>query len=130
MRREILKKTKAVSAVKPARFIFSHTLAYQYPLPELLERFSVGIVYVSPVMFKEKTPALDILRESIEHAGVAIQYIYAGDRLLGGRDVAIDVLHPPPEGTPGRDNASSVVVSVHYTGKRILLTGDLEPPGS
>jgi len=99
-------------------------------LPELLSRFSVGVVYVSPVMFKQETSALKTLRESIEHAGVAIQYIYAGDRLLGGRDVAIDVLHPPPEGTPGRDNASSVVVSVHYTGKRILLTGDLEPPGS
>ncbi len=111
--------------------VLSHADTDHYnALPELLERFSVGVVYVSPVMFKQETPALKILRESIEHAGVAIQDIYAGDRLLGGHDVAIDVLHPPPEGMPGRDNASSVVLAVQYAGNRILLTGDLEPPGS
>ena len=81
-------------------------------------------------MFKQDTPALKILRESIEHSGAAIEFIYAGDRVESGPNVAIEVLHPPPEGMPGRDNANSVVLAVEHAGKRILLTGDLEPPGS
>ena len=111
--------------------VLSHADTDHYnALPELLERFSVGVVYVSPVMFKDKTAALTVLRESIEHSGAAVEYTYAGDRLRAGSNVTIDVLHPPPQGMPGRDNASSVVLAVQYVGKRILLTGDLEPPGS
>jgi competence protein ComEC len=103
---------------------------HYYSLPELLERFSVGVVYVSPVMFKDETSALKLLRESIEHSGAAIQYAYAGDRLDARRNATVDVLLPPLQGMPGRDNASSIVLAVEFAGKRILLTGDLEPPGS
>jgi competence protein ComEC len=33
------------------------------------------------------------------------------------------------KGLPASDNANCVVLSVEYAGRRILLTGDLEPPG-
>ena len=58
-----------------------------------------------------------------------MKLVYAGDRLLAGDGVTIDVLHPPPEGVVGTDNANCVVLSVEYCGKKILLTGDLAPPG-
>ncbi len=41
----------------------------------------------------------------------------------------IEVLHPPPKGVVGRDNANCIVLAVEFAGKHILLTGDLEPPG-
>src|SRR5262249_36536258 len=66
---------------------------------------------------------------SIEQAGAKLNTIYAGDKLKAEMGVTIDVLHPPPDGVIGRDNANCVVLAVQYTGRRILLTGDLEPPG-
>jgi competence protein ComEC len=98
-------------------------------LPELLQRFSVGVVYVSPVMFHEKSRALHVLKDSIEQSGTPLKYAYAGDRLEAGEGVSIDVLHPPPEGVVGTDNANCVTLAIEYSGRRILLTGDLAPPG-
>ncbi|HEY2881435.1 MAG TPA: ComEC/Rec2 family competence protein [Pirellulales bacterium] len=110
--------------------VLSHADTDHYnSLPELLQRFSVGVVYVSPVMFKQESKALHILQSSIEEAGAKLDYVYAGDRLRTTSEVAIDVLHPPPEGVEGTDNANCVVLAVQYEGRRILLTGDLAPPG-
>jgi competence protein ComEC len=41
----------------------------------------------------------------------------------------LEVLHPPCRGLPASDNANSVVLQVEYRGRRLLLPGDLEPPG-
>jgi competence protein ComEC len=111
--------------------VISHADTDHYnSLPELLQRFSVGVVYVSPMMFREaKSKALNVLKSSIEQSGTPLKYVYAGDRLEGGEGVVIDVLHPPPEGVVGTDNANCVVLSVEYCGRRILLAGDLAPPG-
>ncbi|MBN1908617.1 MAG: ComEC/Rec2 family competence protein [Pirellulales bacterium] len=110
--------------------VISHADADHYnALPELLERFSVGVVYVSPRMFDEPSVALDALRQSIEKAGVPIRTIHAGSRLHGGPGCRIDVLHPPPRGLLGNDNANSLVLCVEFQGRRILLAGDLESPG-
>jgi competence protein ComEC len=123
--------------------VISHADADHYnALPELLKRFSVGAVYVSPLMFERKTPALDTLKERIEEAGVPIREIWAGDRLKlndkransalpGGENAwpRLEVLHPPRQGVLGSDNANSVVLEIMYAGRRILLTGDLESPG-
>lgn len=97
-------------------------------LPELLNRFTVGAVYVSPVMFDAPSPATEALRQAILAAGVPLKEIWAGDRLRGG-DCAIEVLHPPRRGTLGSDNSNSIVLSVEYEGRRLLLPGDLESPG-
>jgi competence protein ComEC len=110
--------------------VISHADTDHYnSLPELLQRFSVGVVYESPEMFQQKSRALNILKSSIEESGTPLKLVYAGDRLEAGDGVTIDVLHPPPEGVVGTDNANCVVLSVEYCGKRILLTGDLAPPG-
>ena len=69
------------------------------------------------------------LAEAIDQAGVPVREIHSGDRLLGGRDCKIEVLHPPRRGLLGGDNVNSIVLAIEYSGRRILLPGDLEPPG-
>ena len=54
--------------------------------------------------------------------------VKAGNRLTAG-DVTLDVLHPPPIGPDGNENARSMVLLVQHAGHSLLLTGDLESPG-
>jgi competence protein ComEC len=103
-------------------------------VPGLVERFRVGTIYVSPLMFDafgatgpDQGP--ETLRQAIVDAGVPLREIYGGDRLRVGDTITIDVLHPPREGVIGRDNANSVTALVEFAGRRILLPGDLESPG-
>jgi competence protein ComEC len=110
--------------------VLSHADTDHYnALPELLERFSVGAVYVSPVMFDVPNEAIRYLSKSIERAHVPIRVIASGDRLSGGPGCWLEVLHPPPHGLPSTSNANSVVISVEYAGRRLLLPADLQSPG-
>ncbi|MGA2063017.1 MAG: ComEC/Rec2 family competence protein [Thermoguttaceae bacterium] len=98
-------------------------------LPEVLEKCSVGEICVSPVMFEKQSPALKELQSAFAAAHVPVREIRAGDRLEGGANCLLEVLHPPQNGVPGNDNANSVVLMVEYCGQRIILPGDLESPG-
>jgi competence protein ComEC len=111
--------------------VLSHADTDHYDaLPGLLERFRVGAVYVSPVMFDSSgARAVQTLRESVERAGVPIHEVWSGNRLQFGPDASLLVMHPPKRGVVGDDNANSVTVGVEYAGRRILLPGDLESPG-
>jgi hypothetical protein len=84
------------------------------------------VVYVSPVMFDDETPALAVLRAAIDATGVPLKETSLGDRLVGNDGVLAEVRHPPPRGTLGTDNANSIVLDISAHGRRILLTGDLE----
>ena len=110
--------------------VISHADVDHYnALPALLEQFSVGVVYVSPVMFDEKTPALQKLVAALDRYSVPLREIWSGDRLSTDDGCRIEVLHPSKQGVLGSDNANSIVLSLEYAGGRILLTGDLETPG-
>jgi competence protein ComEC len=110
--------------------VLSHADVDHYnAMPGLVQKFSVGVVYVSPVMFEEETAALKVLRSSIERAGVPIREMASGDRLRAAEGCQLDVMHPPRKGVLGSDNANSIVLAIEYQGRRILLTGDLESPG-
>jgi competence protein ComEC len=112
--------------------VLTHADADHYnALPELLRRISVGVVYVSPVMFEDEaeSEALSALHSQIERRGVSIRKIHASDRLAAGEGCRIEVLHPPGRGVLGSDNANSIVLAIEYQRRRILLTGDIEPPG-
>lgn len=115
--------------------VISHADIDHYnAVPGLLERFRIGAVYVSPIMFQsfgsdDPPGGLKILRDAIHRAGVPIRTIWAGDRLQVGPEVAVRVLHPPERGVIGSDNANSITLAVEYRGRRILLPGDLESPG-
>ncbi len=109
--------------------ILSHADIDHYnAIPELLEKFSAGAIYVSPQMFREDSLPLSHLRQSIDKSEAPHKLLSAGDVLVAG-DCRAAVLHPPREGVPGNDNAQSVVLSVEYAGRRVLLTGDLESEG-
>ncbi len=110
--------------------VLSHgDLDHYNAMPELLERFSVGVIYVSPFMFENPNPATKALCRAIDRSGVPMLEIHGGRRLPGGEGCRIEVLHPPRRGVLGSDNTNSIVLSVEYLGRRILLTGDLESPG-
>lgn len=112
--------------------VLSHPDADHYnAMPELVERVSIGVVYVSPVMFENEadSPGLAALRKAIDGAGVPIREVQASDRLGAGDDCRIEVLHPPRRGVLGGDNPNSIVLAVESRGRRVLLTGDLETPG-
>src|SRR5262249_26867898 len=59
---------------------------------------------------------------------IPIRTVRAGDRLRAG-DVEMEVLHPPPAGPDGNENARSLVLLLRFAECSILLTGDLEGPG-
>jgi competence protein ComEC len=110
--------------------VISHADADHYnALPALVEQFSIGAVYVSPVMFERSTRALEALRGAIQHAGIPLEQVSSGDRLRSLGGAQIEVLHPPRNGVLGSDNANSIVLAIEYHGRRMLLTGDLESPG-
>jgi competence protein ComEC len=115
--------------------VLSHADVDHYnAVPGLLERFRVGAVYASPMMFDEfgesaDSGALDELRAAIEAAGVPRREIWGGDRLRIGDRVTADVLHPPRVGMLGTDNADSIALAIECDGRRALLPGDLESPG-
>jgi competence protein ComEC len=59
---------------------------------------------------------------------VPVRVVSAGDRWEDD-GVSFEVLHPPPAGRPGAENARSLVLRVRHRDLCILLTGDLEDPG-
>jgi competence protein ComEC len=108
--------------------ILSHADIDHYnAVPELLEKFEVAAVYVSPQMFRGDIPPLRVLQQALTRAGLAVDTLSAGEELVTG-DCRARVLHPPRLGVSGSDNANSIVLAVEYAGRRVLLTGDLEPP--
>ena len=98
-------------------------------IPELLDRFSVGVIYVSPYMFERRQPAVAELMAAIEASGVPLREVRAGDELRSAENLRLRVLHPGRQGAIDDDNANSIVLSIEYAGRRVLLTGDLQTSG-
>lgn len=119
------RSTQTIDAI-----VVSHADADHFnAIPGILERFSVKTVFVSPVMFRESSPALDALQKALKESGVTIREIVEGDRLMLGPATHADVLHPPQEGVSGSDNANSITLSLQHGTQTLLLTGDLESEG-
>jgi competence protein ComEC len=99
-------------------------------LPALLERFRVDRVITPPEMLSDEDEGLMEMRSALLRHGVVVREIAAGGLREAIDDAAMSVLHPPPEGIDGSDNANSLVLCVEHAGKTLLLPGDLEPPGT
>jgi competence protein ComEC len=110
--------------------VVSHAdLDHYNGIPDIAERFSIGVVYVSPMMFEAPATSLSALTAALERHAIPIRILKAPDRLATHPRCRIDVLHPGSSGMLGSDNANSLVLAVEAYGRRILLTGDLESPG-
>jgi competence protein ComEC len=112
--------------------VLSHADADHYShVPALMERFSVGCVYVSPFMFERASiyTSLEKLRETVTEAGIPLRRMTAGFRFQGIKGLVVECMHPTREGEFGEDNTNSIVLGVSYRGWRILLPGDLEGQG-
>ena len=116
--------------------VLSHADVDHYnAVPGLLERFPIGTVYISPLMFDPlatdgQLNAPEYLREVLAEEQIPLREVWMNDRLdVQDPRVSIQVLHPPRTGVLGRDNANSITLLVEFQGKRILLPGDLEDEG-
>ncbi len=110
--------------------ILSHADVDHYnAVPELVTKFRVGVVYVTPAMLLDEGPAMQKLLAAVRAAKVPLRETWSGDRLRVGGDCLLEVWHPARNGVLGSDNANSLVLDIEYQGRRILLTGDLESPG-
>lgn len=99
-------------------------------MPELLRRFPVARVTVTPSFSNKSTPGVETALAAFEKHGIAMRVAAAGERFEAG-PLTIDVLHPPMEG-PGRpedENPRSMVLLLRHGERTILLTGDLEGEG-
>jgi competence protein ComEC len=99
-------------------------------MPELLRRFPVARITMTPSFANKSTPGVETVLAAFERGGIARRVAAAGERFQAG-PVVIDVLHPPMEG-PGRaedENPRSMVLLLRCGERAILLTGDLEGEG-
>jgi competence protein ComEC len=70
-----------------------------------------------------------LCEEAIKY-GVPIHLVWSDDRLKTDSQVKLRILQPPPRGFSAvDDNANSIVLSIEFGGRRVLLTGDLEKSG-
>jgi len=97
-------------------------------LVALLDRFAVGQVTCTPTFADKTTAGVRLTLDTLLQRRVPVRIVSTGMRLSAG-EVDIDVLHPPPIGPDGNENARSMVLAVRHAGHVVLLTGDLEGPG-
>ncbi|MEE2640862.1 MAG: ComEC/Rec2 family competence protein [Planctomycetota bacterium] len=111
--------------------ILSHAdLDHYNALPELMNRFSIQRVLVSPRMFEQdRSDSLEVLTERLRADGVPLLAIQAGANIAFGESCQTQILHPAGKFSGSTDNANSIVWLLQYRGRRVLLTGDLEKDG-
>jgi competence protein ComEC len=102
-------------------------------VPELLERFAVGEVVVSPAFLRSDSGAVGEVLRRIHARRIPVRPVAAGDEWPCDPLCRVRVLHPAPEeedcqveGAPAADNEASLVLAVEAAGRRMLLTGDIE----
>jgi competence protein ComEC len=111
--------------------VISHAdLDHFNAVPELLRTVPVGGLLVAKPFLDFEQSSVARVCESAVRAGVPVQIVGRGDRFRLDPAVWLEVLHPPHgEAADVHDNANSIVLSIEYAGRRILLTGDLEGGG-
>lgn len=95
----------------------------------VLQSMPVGEILLSQSALDFRQSGMAALCDDAAAAGVPVQLIHAGDRLMADENVALEVLHPPGGYGDELDNANSIVLRIEYAGRTILLTGDLEDAG-
>lgn len=111
------------------RAILSHADSDHYNgFPGLLKRFSIDSFVTTPQVLGHDSESLGKLIDSIKGQGIETE-VWTTGKSRETSDWSVRTLHPSAELTGVSDNASSLCLLFEFGGKRILLPGDLEPPG-
>ncbi|MEQ1824563.1 MAG: ComEC/Rec2 family competence protein [Pirellula sp.] len=94
----------------------------------IVKRFGVGRLISTTQVFEHESPLLQRNLATAKRYGAESVTWRKGD-MHEGKNWSLLAMHPPTQGVQGTDNANSMCVLIQYAGRRILLPGDLEPPG-
>jgi competence protein ComEC len=110
-------------------FVLSHADSDHYNgLSGIAKRFQIKNLYSTEQVFQHSSPLLKENLDAAKTNGAKFKAWRKGDYHYGA-DWSFLVMHPPSQGVEGTDNANSLCLMLEYAGRRVLLPGDLEPPG-
>lgn len=98
-------------------------------LAEIVDVVPTQTVLVHRTFLASKEPAIVETIDQLSRAGVPIRLLATGQQIELDPTVSIRVLHPKPDFAGPSDNSNSLVISLEYAGRRILLMGDVENEG-
>ena len=109
--------------------ILSHADSDHYNgIEGLTKRFAVDQLLSTSQVFSHSSPLLKQILAATERRGVE-HITWKKGSFQQGKGWSMLALHPPEKGVSGTDNANSLCVLIEFAGRRVLLPGDLEPPG-
>ena len=109
--------------------ILSHADSDHYNgIEGVTKRFRVDRLVSTRQVYSHSSPLLRQILASAQRRGVGRDTWQTGSS-HEGKGWSMLALHPPKQGVAGTDNANSLCVLIEFAGRRILLPGDLEPPG-
>lgn len=98
-------------------------------LPILLKQFSAGTVFVSPNVFDAQGITIERFQQTLLREVGRVRLITRGMEIPVGTEQRIRVLGPAAYPERGSNNSDSLVLEFEAFGRRLLLPGDIEPPG-
>jgi len=109
--------------------VLSHADADHFnAVPDLITRFRFGRVVVPQAFLSSTAPSVIDLLARLSARRIPVVTAGRGDEFALSRWCRVRVLHPGPAIglVPRCDNQTSLVLAVESSGRRLLLTGDLE----
>lgn len=80
-------------------------------------------------MMEDNATLWEKLHKRLADTGIPVETLRTGDRIRISPRCLVEVLYPPEVTGIKNNNANSITLMVTFQGKKILLTGDLAPPG-
>ena len=119
----------AMRQSKISGLILSHADSDHYNgIDGVTKRFPVGRLLSTSQVYSHSSPLLRQVLSASQSRGVK-HVTWKKGSFQQGNGWSMIALHPPEHGVIGSDNANSLCILIEFAGRRILLPGDLEPPG-
>ncbi|MCU0712288.1 MAG: ComEC/Rec2 family competence protein [Pirellula sp.] len=111
------------------RMILSHADSDHYNgFLGLLKRFAIRSFATTPQVLRHDSETLGNLTSSITRRGIGTE-VWVKGQSIESSDWSVRTIHPTADLGGVSDNASSLCLMFEFAGRRMLLPGDLEPPG-
>jgi competence protein ComEC len=111
--------------------LISHpNLDHYAATPDLIDAFRVRRVFVTPQLLREARAnpegPIHHLLQLLSSRYISVEERAAGDAMPFG-EVTLTWIHPLPDRDYERRNNGSMVLSIEAAGRRVLMTGDIQP---